>query len=520
MSRSFKVDLQLLFLVCCGLKLALTGLGWFFDSLWVMGVTLPLTVMGIYIFVGYNFRDSSVSDEKFADSCYYMGFIFTIASIIVSLFDLHRIGDDLFVISLRFGAAMISTVAGLFVRVWLVSFRASTDDAIQGVEDQVVDASNRLTNEFVKSFEALQYFRGEVMTAAKVAVESVKIEFETIVRNNNEQMDTYFKECQEKNNAAFLAIISDVKNASLGLSSTVAKYAKSSESAMQKADDGVGKHLQVLLDRLHSLSFPDDLFAKKLEHSISSLRQSTDSVNIGVIELAQGVHGAARAVEKTVAEINIKGSNLVHVLDVAEDVADMQEKLLHVIENQSQSVSDQSREVLAIFRTAQNATRDAQEQLLLRLDANTEVVQKTMESVGRLSDSLNTVINRLLAGNELSEQLVVTVERCQHDNNEALELLGETLKPISSLLSNTKVQNQQLIDVLTSNQQATRELSEKIGRSTQASESLVPQTIEKVEQGNAALHTQLVNIVSLLSREAVVNDSALVVALQAPAQSA
>jgi hypothetical protein len=520
MHRSFNVDVQLLFLVCCGLKLALTGLGWVFDSVWIMGVALPLLVMGIYIFVGYNFRDASVTAEKFADSCYYMGFIFTIASIIVSLFDLHRIGDDLFVISLRFGAAMISTVAGLFVRVWMVSFRVSSEDAIQRVEDQVVDAANRLSNEFVKSFDALQHFRGEVMTAAKAAVDSVKIEFETIVANNTEQMDAYFKASQENNNAAFLAIIDDVKIASLGLSSTVAKYAKSSESAMQKADEGVGQHLSILLDRLNSLSFPDDLFAQKLEHSISRLRQSTESVNSGVAELSQGVQDAAKAVERTVTEINMKGNNLVQVLDVAENVADMQDKVLQVIERQGQSVSAQSREVLAIFQTAQNAAMDAQNQLFSRLEANTEAVLQTMESAARLSESLDKVIDRLWAGNELSEQLAVTVEQCQYDSNKTIEMLGAVITPVASLLSDSKVQNQQLITVLTANQQATRELFDRIGRSTQASEALMPQTIEKVEQGNAALHSQLVNIVSLLSRQAVANDSARVVALPAPAEKA
>jgi ABC-type transporter Mla subunit MlaD len=225
-------------------------------------------------------------------------------------------------------------------------------------------------------------------------------------------------------------------------------------------------------------------------------------------------------VERTVTEINMKGNNLVQVLDVAENVADMQDKVLQVIERQGQSVSAQSREVLAIFQTAQNAAMDAQNQLFSRLEANTEAVLQTMESAARLSESLDKVIDRLWAGNELSEQLAVTVEQCQYDSNKTIEMLGAVITPVASLLSDSKVQNQQLITVLTANQQATRELFDRIGRSTQASEALMPQTIEKVEQGNAALHSQLVNIVSLLSRQAVANDSARVVALPAPAEKA
>ncbi|HBO4518639.1 TPA: hypothetical protein L4U64_005188, partial [Pseudomonas aeruginosa] len=123
-----KISLKRLFVLTCVLKVGSSFLGWYLHEPWIFGLLLPLLFMAAYMLIGYRLRDSDISAEKFADSCYYLGFIFTIASIIFSLFDLPNIGTDLTIIAVRFGAAMVSTVLGLAVRVTLVSFRPSTED--------------------------------------------------------------------------------------------------------------------------------------------------------------------------------------------------------------------------------------------------------------------------------------------------------------------------------------------------------------------------------------------------------
>ena len=121
MKSIFDIRLQKLFLVTLILKIGSSFLGWYLQLQWSLGFTVPLLIMSAYIFLGYHRRDNDVTDEKFADTCYYLGFIFTITSIIFSLFDLPNIGTKIQDIAVRFGAAMVSTVLGLGVRVYLVS---------------------------------------------------------------------------------------------------------------------------------------------------------------------------------------------------------------------------------------------------------------------------------------------------------------------------------------------------------------------------------------------------------------
>ena len=93
MKSLFDVSIQRFFLLIICLKilsslasLALTdSLDWLF---WIFAIFIPIALIALYVYVGKNRVDRTLTDEKFADSCYYMGFIFTITSIVISLFGL------------------------------------------------------------------------------------------------------------------------------------------------------------------------------------------------------------------------------------------------------------------------------------------------------------------------------------------------------------------------------------------------------------------------------------------------
>ena len=77
-----------------------------------------------------------------ADSCYYLGFIFTITSITIALTELPYLQERLADIATRFGVAMFTTVLGLAVRVVIVNFRPDVEDAARTVPDSLMDTAN------------------------------------------------------------------------------------------------------------------------------------------------------------------------------------------------------------------------------------------------------------------------------------------------------------------------------------------------------------------------------------------
>ena len=235
MRTPFDIRVQKLFAIVLLLKVASSALAWALRMPWSLGFAVPLTLMLFYIGVGLGRRRDDVSDEKFADSCYYLGFIFTITSITFSLFDLPSIGTQLESIAVRFGAAMVSTVLGLGVRVYLVSFEHDATDAYRDAEEAVIDASRRFTQQLGLSLERLRDFEAEVDLAAKVSVERVNLQLEAIARTQAEQMNDFFADLAARNREAVASAFLDLQAASERLAETVDDYA----GAMRANLDGI-----------------------------------------------------------------------------------------------------------------------------------------------------------------------------------------------------------------------------------------------------------------------------------------
>lgn len=87
----------------------------------------PVVVLVFYVVACLNMRSIGTEPETIGDNSYYLGFLFTLASLAVTLYRIKDVGGadvDLIpdVIS-GFGVALSSTIAGVFLRVFLLQLR-------------------------------------------------------------------------------------------------------------------------------------------------------------------------------------------------------------------------------------------------------------------------------------------------------------------------------------------------------------------------------------------------------------
>jgi hypothetical protein len=272
------VRVQKLFAVVLALKVLSSGLGWYLQMPWSLGFALPLALMLLYIVVGLRRRRDDVTDEKFADSCYYLGFIFTITSIIFALFDLPSIGTRIESIAVRFGAAMVSTVLGLGVRVYLVSFERDAADALREAEDAVVEASRRFREQLAIAFERLRDFEAEVDLSAKASIERINLQVESLARDHSQRLAGHFAELSTRSQAAFDGALADVQSATERLAAIVDGYAGTMRMNLDGVDATVVGFLDLLNKRLEASMFPPDYFAKYLATPLAQLRAASEDI--------------------------------------------------------------------------------------------------------------------------------------------------------------------------------------------------------------------------------------------------
>jgi len=301
MRNLFDIRVQKLFAIVLVLKVLSSGLGWWLRMPWSLGFALPLALMVLYIVVGLGRRRDDVTDEKFADSCYYLGFIFTITSIIFSLFDLPSIGSQLESIAVRFGAAMVSTVLGLGVRVYLVSFERDAADAFREAEEAVIDASRRFAEQLGIALERLRDFEAEVDLAARGSVERVNLQLESLGREHGQRLDAFFAELAMRNREAVASAFLDLQSASERMAETVDGYTGAVRANLDGIDAMVAGFLDALHRRLDSSMFPPDYFAKYLATPLAQLRGASEDIadhvrraSVAVADSAQGLVQASR----------------------------------------------------------------------------------------------------------------------------------------------------------------------------------------------------------------------------------
>ncbi len=328
------VRIQKLFLITIILKVGASFLGWYFQLQWSLGFWVPLSIMALYIVLGLKRRDREVTDEKFADSCYYLGFIFTITSIIFSLFDLPNIGTKMQDIAVRFGAAMVSTVAGLVVRVYLVSFKKDVADAIKDAEDAVIDASQKFREQLVLANERLRDFQSAVDIAAKETVERVNMQVESLSRNHAEKLTAFFGDLTARNQEAFTDALTEVRAATMRLSKSVDNYSVAMGGNLGSIEAKVSAFAEAVTLRLQNTTFPDDYFVRQLEEPLRLVKEDAVALSSGVKQASSAVAEASTALGSALKKLKDKSAGVDDALDSVLRLTSQQQAILDAAQGQ------------------------------------------------------------------------------------------------------------------------------------------------------------------------------------------
>jgi len=134
----------------------------------LVALFLVIVFMSIYFWIGTkSLPKSSVSQAQFADSNYYLGFLLTLISLSASL--IWVVLDESYLDNLvqLFGIALISTVYGLFIRIYIISFLPTTESNLENFDSlvsQKLGLINSLISENVNKNRHLSNLMDEKVT--------------------------------------------------------------------------------------------------------------------------------------------------------------------------------------------------------------------------------------------------------------------------------------------------------------------------------------------------------------------
>ena len=433
-----RLSIPKLFLVTITLKIASSVAGWLLGSPWILGFATPLTLMCLYIVLGLYRGDDSVSDEKFADSCYYLGFIFTISSILVALFDIPSIAAKIGEISVRFGAAMVSTVLGLTVRVYLVNFRPDFQDAVKSAETGLLDSVRAFRGQLDMAVNQLREFQILIGDTSKATLARVDIAIQEAAADHSRHFTESFGEIAAEHRKLAEDSTEHLRATTQTLSNVLQDYAQSLVASTGHFEASVENFSESLEARLRRTTLPDDYFASRLNPSVDYLGRAVAETGQRVADLAGEFQTQAETI-----------STLLNGMDAKTLAASASmDKICEAVLNRA-DVLNQGREQIEIFgRLAssialleQNANGSAallrtMEHTLRMIVEDAREITGTTREIGRLAQRQTELSAGVEQGvNKMLPRLQEADARVSGHLNEAIHAFDRSALRVSSALA-------------------------------------------------------------------------------------
>src|SRR6202142_1285879 len=132
-----------------------------FTKLHYLGA-LAATAVPVLVMVGYavllGARLFRLRDDQSGDNLYYMGFLFTLTSLAVSLYQFNAEGSAAPIVQ-NFGIAIASTIAGITLRILFNQMRRDPVEVEATARMELAEASRRVKRELESAIMEFGYFR-------------------------------------------------------------------------------------------------------------------------------------------------------------------------------------------------------------------------------------------------------------------------------------------------------------------------------------------------------------------------
>ena len=207
-----------------------------------------------------------VRDEQMGDSFYYLGFLYTLTALAVSLFTIDEDFNDLLK---NFGIAITTTLVGLIGRIVMSQFRESLDEMKEKAEAQISDSARKLNTQLSISINILKDQSVNISKNTDRALQDSSLSLRRFMEENNkilQESTAKSKDVIDEFNASASEVTSKISRINI----PTGKFEKFQESV-----DGIVSTLNDLEAGLKKSSAESEIH--KVTENFKSLNSSISS---------------------------------------------------------------------------------------------------------------------------------------------------------------------------------------------------------------------------------------------------
>jgi len=242
-------------------------------------VTLvPVAIMLGYAFLIWSARGLRLRDDQAGDNLYYMGFLFTLTSLGVSLyqFNADRAAEE---IVQNFGIAIGSTITGIALRVIFNQMRRDPIEVERTMRLELADAARRVRRELDSTVVEFGYIRRSAQQAASDSFEHVASKVDEVAERLLARVaDVALRSARPLEDASRRSAdtISDASNLMVEALASAGRQLASDMERLSQSAIAISKTIAVVGEKFERLRTPDEVIEVRMDPVIASLTGAVD----------------------------------------------------------------------------------------------------------------------------------------------------------------------------------------------------------------------------------------------------
>lgn len=352
----------------------------YFDFHPAIVTLLPVGIMLLYAFAAKFTPRLKLRDDQTGDNCYYLGFLYTLTSLGMSLyqFNAESTGED---IVQNFGVAVASTIAGVALRVLFHQMRLDPEDVEAAARLELAEASRRVRRELDASVRDLATFR----RATEQQISEGFVEINDSLEDITKRIAKTFEELAKRASKP----IEDVSSSS---SNTLTSLAETINSSLTEAAQSLSRENEKLAESTSQIS-------QSLHETASQLRDMPTPDKVIEVKLTPIANELSLAVQEFSTRLDARAASedgiLKALLDSNNHSEAQIEKLVETAETmwasakiiQDNSIREENTsaalsEILAAMRLVATQSQTNAEQIRMLLESLEKSQIKTENLVG------------------------------------------------------------------------------------------------------------------------------------------
>ena len=476
---------------------SLTILSGIFHHYNFLTILFIIAIMFIYFFLGKKqLANELLSIEQFADSNYYLGFLFTLMSLGASLFILSNgsVNANIFVDLIgQFGLSISTTIIGLSMRIYLTSFSPTMDSNIDNFNTIIFERLTLLRDHINETIDQTKIFSSVIDEKINMFVEST----EKNIEQYNKRIYDVFDEEVTKN--IFVNIANNIEELQTKQEKGFNDLYGNIQEVHKTLTEEQKLRQESLINTIDESKIWIDKFSEEIKDVNSNINNTTNQINSSEIKLAEivlSLPATFEEIKNSLITSNegllllIKENNQIvldkYLTSSQNEKSDIMDKLIGISSNLEETHKQSSTGFKELSKVAEKSNQKLVESITVNLS---QLIEKYNASDALSLENTQKILDLHINNSDQLEKIIINEEKYYkvfHDEI-AINFNGS----LKELLENNSKINEKLIGALSNT------LDESNKRLLEALE----ETVKKSFDNNKEIIEESKNILQNISKQ-------------------